>query len=160
MDIFSNIVPDSLLNFEEISRNNLNSKQKSPIYFLELYLSDFFDNTDELRLHSYPPTSYINYKKVSELPASVRDLSISVIDFSVLKELEQSVLNFSNSLIKEIFIFDFYENKKLNQIKIGFRFIFQSSDKTLTDQEIDSVMNVIIEIITKINGVEIPGLGN
>jgi hypothetical protein len=48
--------------------------------------------------------------------------------------------------------------KKLSIIKIGFRFIFQANDKTLTDVEVDAIIKNITEYSSKIKGVEIPGL--
>ena len=57
-----------------------------------------------------------------------------------------------------MFVFDFYENEKTSEIKIGFRFIFQSNTSTLTVETIDREMNEIIKIINKIEGVQIPGL--
>ena len=41
--------------------------------------------------------------------------------------LQDYILNFKNELLKEVFIFDYYINEKTKEIKIGFRFIFQSS---------------------------------
>ena len=35
--------------------------------------------------------------------------------------------------LKESFIFDIFEDKKNNQVKVGFRMIFQSDSKTLSD---------------------------
>ena len=47
---------------------------------------------------------------------------------------------------------------KSHEIKIGFRFIFQSKKSTLTAAEIDVVYSKILIDSQNINGVEIPGL--
>ena len=60
--------------------------------------------------------------------------------------------------LKDIFVFDYYENEKINKIKIGFRFIFQSNKSTLTVEEVDLEMQEIISLTEKFSGVEIPGL--
>ena len=60
--------------------------------------------------------------------------------------------------LKDIFIFDFYTNQEKNITKLGYRFIFQSVNKTLTDQDIDLEMNKLYKIIKEIDGVSIPGL--
>ena len=52
----------------------------------------------------------------------------------------------------------FYENKKNNEIKLGFRFIFQSNQKTITEIEVNEIISNIIDLATKIDTVEIPGL--
>ena len=44
------------------------------------------------------------------------------------------------------------------EIKIGFRFIFQSNDRTITDEEVSEVINDIINESLKISSVSIPGL--
>ena len=61
-------------------------------------------------------------------------------------------------IVKDVFIFDFYENKKIGVTKIGFRIIFQSFDKTLTDIEVDNIMTRIINDSLKLPYVDIPGL--
>ena len=55
----------------------------------------------------------------------------------------------SNDLNKH-FVFNF-NNEKNAEIKIGFRFIFQSKDKTLTDDEVDEVIENIKNTILSIN---------
>ena len=55
-------------------------------------------------------------------------------------------------------MFDYYEDKKNNKIKIGYRFIFQSNKKTLTDEEINRSVKNLIEPILSINSLTIPGL--
>ena len=62
------------------------------------------------------------------------------------------------NLIKNKFIFDYYENKKNNHTKIGYRFIFQSDRKTLTVEEVDKVMADIVKSVLSIEGVTIPGI--
>ena len=47
--------------------------------------------------------------------------------------------------------------KKSAEIKIGFRFIFQSLNSTITEIQVNNVMNDIIRHTEKIKGVTIPG---
>ena len=68
------------------------------------------------------------------------------------------ILGYQNKFLKEVFVFDYFYNKKNNEIKIGFRFIFQASDKTLKDKEITQAIDKIINKALKLNGVSIPGL--
>ena len=60
--------------------------------------------------------------------------------------------------MKELFVFDFFENKKMNILKVGYRFKFQSDKKSLTDKEVDKVMDKIIKISMSTNGIKIEGL--
>ena len=89
---------------------------------------------------------------------SMRDLSFSITEFSKCDQLQEYLLNFKDSLLKEVFIFDYFYNEKKMEIKIGFRFIFQSSKSTITEKEVNSVMDKIIGYTSSINGVRIPGL--
>ena len=62
-------------------------------------------------------------------------------------------------MLQEVFVFDYYKNDKMNEIKIGFRFIFQSKKSTITDQEVDNVIEKIIYSATdKYDSISIPGL--
>ena len=56
------------------------------------------------------------------------------------------------------FIFDFYENDKLKEIKVGIRLIFQSSSKTLSEEDIQNSIGKILKPIIDLDGVVIPGL--
>ena len=59
---------------------------------------------------------------------------------------------------KYSFVFDYYKNDKNHEIKIGFRFIFQSVHKTITDSEVNKIVDDIIKLSTKLDSVSVPGL--
>ena len=102
--------------------------------------------------------NFIKYQSVSEFPSSARDLSFSVKDANSYQNLQKFILNIKDNLLKEVFIFDFYKNEKKEEIKIGFRFIFQSQNKTVTELEVSNIMAKIIDSATSMDSVEIPGL--
>ena len=55
-------------------------------------------------------------------------------------------------------MFDFFKNTKSNEIKIGYRFIFQANDRTLSEEDINkSIENILLHLLSK-EGVEIPGI--
>lgn len=60
--------------------------------------------------------------------------------------------------IKDVFIFDYYKNIDKNIIKIGFRFIFQSNNKTLEENDIDQEMLKVFKLFEIYDDIEIPGL--
>ena len=139
----------------------LNTKIKNEIAYIEIELntlnnpsSDFIDNQKK------QPRKYdfIKYSPISEFPSSLRDLSFSIKSINQYYHIQEYLLSYQSNLIKEIFIFDFYNNKKNNEIKIGFRLVFQSHQATITDNEINSIMEVIIANTISIEGVTIPGL--
>jgi len=104
------------------------------------------------------PTNFNQYSPISDLPYSVRDLSFSIKDFSKCRPLEEYILMYKNDLLKDVYIFDYFHNKKNKEIKIGFRFVFQSAKSTITETEVKNILNVIIKHTQLIKGVTIPGL--
>jgi phenylalanyl-tRNA synthetase beta subunit len=56
-------------------------------------------------------------------------------------------------------MFDYFNNPQKKEIKIGFRFIFQSKKATLTSAEIDLIYSDIVDKSLSISGITIPGFG-
>ena len=158
----TNILDKYLINsmqyqIETIPRENLNSKLKDPIIFLEIEINSNLKISYEQDLQKNQNIDY-KYVPISEYPLSKRDLSFSVKNISSIKTLQEYILNFNHHLLKDVFIFDYFNNQKNNEIKIGFRFIFQDKDKTITEKQVNKIMNVIISYSTSLEGVSIPGL--
>ena len=72
--------------------------------------------------------------------------------------LQELIFNYKNSILRDVFIFDYYLNEKTNEIKIGFRFTFQSNKQTLTIEEIDDALGYIINQTLEIDSIKIPGM--
>ena len=156
--ILEKICDDVAVQSTLLDRTNMNSKLKNNIYYVELDLQRFDygnleDITDDFHLNKFN-----KYEEISEFPCSIRDLSFSVKDSVDLDILYKKINEFKYDILKENYIFDFFYNNKTKEIKIGYRFIFQSKTKTLTDYDVDNVVNDIIENTTKINSISIPGL--
>ena len=77
--------------------------------------------------------------------------------FSKRGVLEEYFLNFEDEILKKFLFLIIIIMKRILK-KIGFRFIFQSKTKTITDDEIDKVMNQIVRDTISIDGIIIPGL--
>lgn len=156
--ILKKYISQNKLNLTKINREDLNSQLKSPIIYAELRLKDFSKDILEYKKMHSTPKDFPQYHGVSEYPLSIRDLSFAIKDYSKLSILEDTILNFSNPILKNVYIFDYYINEKINEIKIGFRFTFQSMQDTITDEQIEKIMNKIIELTLKIESITIPGL--
>ena len=141
-----------------VDRNKISSKVKTPIFVIEISIKDLFDNSIKYQPKSNLLENFVKYQMISEYPSSYRDLSISIKDFDLTESLILAIQNIDSCLIKERFIFDFFENEKNQEIKIGYRFVFQSHNKTLTDVEINAEMQLITKVILSIKSVSIPGL--
>ena len=82
----------------------------------------------------------------------------SISEYQSMHKLHDLVTTFKDIYLKEVFIFDFYENLKINTLKVGYRFIFQASEKTLTDNDVNLIIDTLIKKSLKISGIEIPGI--
>ena len=145
---------------KEISRENINSKNKSKVFFCEIPINkiskDFNIDTNK----QFVNFNNINFKEISEYPSINRDLSFLIKNESKIEELECVINDFKNPLLVDSFGFDFYNDPKNNNIKIGFRFVFQSGKKTLTDIEVDKVMGDIVKSTLSLGDIEIPGINH
>lgn len=153
-EMLCNYVPN--LNVETIPRDIIKSKLKDHISYAEIDLGSLevidYNSNEVIDINSK------NYKPISEFPSSKRDISFSVLDINKFSLLQDHILSIDHNLIKEIFIFDYFYNKKTNEIKIGFRFVFQAKEKTITDDEVNEVIEMIIDKALSIETVSIPGL--
>lgn len=144
------------LNIEMISRENLDTKTKTPIFFVEVDLKGIQrQEVDSDLLKEI--NKEIKYKAISEFPTISRDISFLIKNEDKINIVNGLVQEFKNKILREKFIFDFYEDNKNGVTKIGYRFIFQSNEKTLTLEEVDEVMKIVIETIISDEEIEVPG---
>ena len=142
----------------EIPRNTIDTKKKDKIYYVEVLINDIPESFF-LNLHKDNKIiNFVSYKPISEYPSSSRDFSFSITDLDKVDDIIKALNGISDEIIKDSFIFDFYKNYKTNSIKLGYRFIFQSQNKTLSEEEINKKVQEIINPITELEGVSIPGM--
>ena len=149
---------EGIFEITEIYRNNLDSKKKDKIFYVETFLEEipmsFF-----LKLSTQQRSiDFINYKPISEYPSSSRDFSFVIEDVQAVNEIIDMLNNISDEIIKDSFLFDFYKDDKRKITKLGYRFIFQSHLKTLSDSEINKKIYEILSPILEIDRVSIPGM--
>ena len=149
------IFKDYGIEFNEISRSDLDTKRKEKIFYAEIEISKYSDKSKNIyKSHS----NFKKYQKISDFPSSVRDFSFSVTDFSKLDDIYSHIDSYKHENLKNAFIFDFFKNDKTKEIKLGYRFIFQSKDKTLSEEQISKITDEILESILSMKGVSIPGM--
>ena len=95
-----------------IDRSNINSKIKTPIYALEIPLNELSDFTKEPWREPRKINDYIKHKPISEFPSSFRDLSISISNNDVISDVLFELNAFSSPILKNSYLFDFFNNKK------------------------------------------------
>jgi phenylalanyl-tRNA synthetase beta chain len=149
---------EDIFEITEISRSNLNTKKKDKIFYVEVPLEDIPMNFFSKLSTQQRSIDFIKYKPISEYPCSARDFSFVIEDVKVVHEILDMLNNISDEIIKDSFLFDYYKDDKRKIIKLGYRFIFQSHLKTLSDSEINKKVNEILSPILEIDGISIPGM--
>lgn len=93
----------------------------------------------------------IEYREISKYPAVNRDLAIVVDKPLPYDAVEKAALAAGIKKLKSISLFDIFESEKIGAGKksMAVSFTFQDVEKTLTDKEIDGMMNRIIASFEK-----------
>ena len=156
--MFEELLPNEVFDFQILSRDSLDTKIKSEIIALEVNIERFSADILSYKEASQSPESFAQFYPISDLPSSMKDLSYSIKDFSKIHKLENLLLSYQSDIVKNIFIFDYFHNEKAQEVKIGFRIVFQSKEATLTAKEIELVYNDLINQSLKIDGISIPGI--
>ena len=149
---------NSFFTIEEISRTDLKTKKKDKIFYTEMSIDKLPKHIFKDSESNLDQINFIKYQSVSEFPSSTRDFSFSITDINKYDDVINHLSDLNDKNLKDAFIFDFYENKKFNEIKVGIRFIFQSTFNTLSEDEIQQSVNKLLKPIVDLEGVSIPGL--
>ena len=140
----------------KIARHNVDSKSKDEIFYLEVELSRLAPYFKDYEL-SNETNKFVKYSDISEFPSSTRDLSVLVGQIEDIQKVSKIIDDHNASILVDKFLFDFYENKEKNQIKVAYRLIFQSKENTLGDKDVDKEMNKMVLKIIEIKNASVPG---
>ena len=93
----------------------------------------------------------MKYKEISKFPNIKKDLSIVVDKKISAHEIGMKIKKAAGSLLESQEVFDVYTGKGIDEDKrsISFSLTFGKQDRTLTDEEINEVMNKIITGLEK-----------
>lgn len=88
----------------------------------------------------------IGYVPMPKFPAVKRDLALLLDKKVTFKEVRDLALRTEKSLLKSVSLFDVYEGEKLGEGKKSYAvsFTIQDDEKTLTDKQIDRIMNKLM----------------
>lgn len=108
----------------------------------EVWLADF--NWDQVR--NLSDANNTKYTEVPKYPAIRRDLALILNKATKYSEVEDIAVKTNKKLLKEINLFDIYEDDKIGAEKKSYAvsFLFQHNERTLTDQEVDDLMQKLI----------------
>ena len=99
----------------------------------------------------------IVYREISKFPAVVRDVAFVVRADMEAAEMLEIINGQVEDLLENVVIFDKYEGKGLEAgtKSLGLRFSYRAPDRTLTDAEISSVHEKIVQNMIKVTGAKI-----
>jgi len=108
-------------------------------------------------LLKYRSSQKITYKPLPKYPAVERDLALVVPKQMPYSQINSIIKNLRLNKLQEVKLFDVFESEKLGADKksLAVNFTFLDEEKTLTDKEIDSWMQKIMNSLEKEGGAEI-----
>lgn len=93
------------------------------------------------------------YEPISKYPAIIRDIAVFVPVNEKVENVLDVIENTAGKIMVETDLFDIYEND--DRKSLAFHLIFQSPEKTLTDEEVSAVMGKIFAAIEANNDWEV-----
>lgn len=134
---------------QQISKKQLNSFDiKQAVVFASIDFGALLNAVEKNR---------IVYKEVSKFPTVQRDLAL-VVDRSIqYHQVEDIIKKLKLNKLQSTRLFDVFESDKLgnNKKSLAINFTFMDEEKTLTDKEIETMMNKLITSFEKEVGAEI-----
>ena len=100
-------------------------------------------------------TGRMKYKEISKYPTVKKDISILVDTDITSNEIAVAIKKSAGSLLLNTEVFDVYTGKGIEEGKksLAYSLTFGTNDRTLTDEEINKVLEKIIERLSKIGTV-------
>ena len=123
------------------------SVTKDDVYVLEINLDELFTKK----------VGKMKYKEFSKFPSINKDIALVVDKKSVSKDIEKVIKSAGGSLLTNIEVFDVYTGVGvgIDQKSIAYSLTFSDMKKTLTDEEINGLMDKIIDAVSKKCGAEL-----
>ena len=93
----------------------------------------------------------MKYKEISKFPNVKKDVAFVVDKKLTSKEIEKVIKSAGGSLLTDIEVFDVYTGSNLDENKksIAYALTFEDTKKTLTDEEINALLEKIIDTVCK-----------
>ena len=101
----------------------------------------------------------IPYKEISKFPAVTRDVAFLISAEMETDYMIDIVLRQNEELLENVVIFDIYAGKGISEgmKSLGLRFSYRASDRTLTDLEVNSIHDKIVQNTVGLTGAKIRG---
>jgi len=154
-DVFAKALQVSLRNGKMIAEMGVVSSKilKQADISKEVFFADIHWNN----LLKAVEKNAILYQETSKYPAVSRDLALLIDKNVEFASIESIAKQTEKRLLKSVYLFDVYEGKNLPEGKKSYavNFILQDEERTLTDKQIDAIMQKIIAALTTKLGAEL-----
>lgn len=99
----------------------------------------------------------LTYREIPRYPFVDRDIAIILDEDIASEQVMKDLLSYKTEYIEKVELFDYYTGKNIPQHKksLAFRIVYRSYDRTLTDNEIESIHQGLVEYILKRTGGEL-----
>lgn len=91
------------------------------------------------------------FQPYSAYPASDRDIAFYVETGVAVADLERTITKAGGKLLESVMLFDEYRGDRVpaGQRSLAFRLVYRASDRTLTDEDVDSVHQQVREALSE-----------
>jgi phenylalanyl-tRNA synthetase beta chain len=105
----------------------------------------FFADFDRTAVAELLKMNRVKYKGIAKFPAVRRDLSLLLDESVKFAQIVELAMQQERKLLKEVGLFDVYQGKNLGEGKKSYAvsFVIQDDNQTLTDKQIDKIMDKI-----------------
>ncbi|MCL1867490.1 MAG: phenylalanine--tRNA ligase subunit beta [Paludibacter sp.] len=142
-DLFSNALTFTTQSGKPLAILGIVSPKILQMFDIEqdVFFADFYWD----KLLKLSAKTQIKVQDLSKYPAVERDLALLLDKNVKFSEIEQIAYETERKLLKKVTLFDVYEGKNLETGKKSYavNFILQDEDKTLTDRQIETIMQKI-----------------
>ena len=103
----------------------------------------------ELNLDRITARNLPVYREISRQPLVRRDLSVEVAETVSAQAMLDALKECAKSYVSEVALFDVYRGKGIDSDKksIAFKILLQDTDKTLTDAEVESALEQMLQVL-------------
>lgn len=120
---------------------------------LEINFSKLLEKLPEPKKYELFEKTIKQYETISQYPFVLRDLAIWVPEKTKAEEILEIVKNKSGNLLARTDVFDEFE--KEGRKSFAFHLVYQSHEKTLSDDEVGKIMDNITDTLNKKEGFEV-----
>lgn len=109
-------------------------------------------------------TKFVKYAKVNKkyvevpkFPAVERDIAVVIEESIEVGQIEKIITKKAKKLLESMQLFDIYRDEKLGENKksVAYSLIFRDKNKTLSDEEINTIMEAVVCELQKELGAEL-----